>query len=98
MRWKKAGETLLLDDYLGLDMSEEQLKELRFAPKTEAVRLFDPSGKPYTGFRAKAKNWATVFTLFPGDLVLLVAEYKHGGDSVTFQYAFRRTQRERPRI
>jgi 8-oxo-dGTP pyrophosphatase MutT (NUDIX family) len=75
-------DVLDLAAYANSGLTEEQTAELRFAPRTEAVFLVTPDGKPYTGFRTIGKPWTTVFALV-GELVVLVAEYKHGADAIS---------------
>lgn len=81
--WSKASPVISLDEYIASGLDDAQQAELRFAPKTEVVSLIDHRNRPFRGFRSVGKDWATVFTLLPGDLVPIVGEYKHGADEVT---------------
>lgn len=80
--WAQTNPVISLADYLQQPLSEPQRSELRFAPKTEVVSLTDHHGNPFRGFRTAGKNWTTVFTLLPGNLLPIVGEYKHGVDEV----------------
>lgn len=72
------------EEYMASDLTEKQRSDaVRFGPKREVVIQTDKHGEPFHGFRTVGKNWATVFTLLPGDLVPIVGEYKHGADEVT---------------
>lgn len=75
---------------------KEQMRELEhFAPRSEAVFLETPSGKPFTGFRSVGRNWVSVFATVPDPspdlsdvvrdkwwnwLVPVIAEWKHGAE------------------
>jgi hypothetical protein len=81
--WPRVTEPVGLDEYLKRDLSESERNDLRFAPKTEVVFLRQPDGKPFTGFRNVGKNWSTVFTILPGDLVPIIGEFKHGEEFIS---------------
>lgn len=83
-RRRAAGPAMALSEYLQRDLTESQRSEAeRFSPKSEVVTLFRPNNEVFTGFRTVPKDWATTFVMFPGDLVAVVGEYKHGCDDVT---------------
>ncbi len=83
-RWNKTADALPLSEYVKGDLTPAQRVEAdRFAPKPEVMCLEQPNGTPFTGFRTIGKDWATTFVMFPGDLVAVVGEYKHGCDAVT---------------
>ena len=77
---KRATSCISLKDLDSGNLSEDQRGQLRFAPTAEVVRL---EGSNDLWFRMNAKNWATVFTILPGNLVVLTAEYKHGADIIS---------------
>lgn len=81
--WKKKEQTIPLSDYLKRDFSEDQRKDLRFAPQSEVMFLETSQGDSYTAFRSVGRDWTTVFSLLPGYLVPLVAEYKHGAEVIS---------------
>lgn len=81
--WPRIEEPVPLEMYLKRDLTDEEKQELRFVPKAEVVRLQDPSGIPFTGFRRKGKDGVMVFTLLPEDLLVIVAEFKHGAEVIT---------------
>ncbi len=81
--WPHVKPPMDLRDYMESPLTDEQKGELRFAPKNEVVFLKQPNGKPYTGFRNVGKNWATVFTLLPDNLVPIVGEFKHGAEVIS---------------
>lgn len=80
--WPRIEPPISLEEYLKRDLTEVQRSELRFAPKAEVVFLQKPNGGSYTGFRSVGKNWSTVFTLLPGNLVPVVGEFKHGAERI----------------
>lgn len=81
--WKKKEQTMSLSDYLERDLSEDQKADLRFAPQSEVLFLVTPKGVPFTAFRSIGRDWVTVFVLLPGDLVPLIAEWKHGAEVIS---------------
>jgi 8-oxo-dGTP pyrophosphatase MutT (NUDIX family) len=81
--WPELEPPIDLETYIGRDLTDEQRSEMRFAPKAEVVTHRDPQGNPYRGFRTVMKDWATTFCLLPGDLVVLVAEWKHGANVIS---------------
>lgn len=81
--WKQTRAPMPLEEYRKLDLTADHFVEIeRFAPRVEVVFHEDPHGKPFTGFRSVFRDWATTFTLLPGDLVLLTVEFKHGAGVV----------------
>jgi len=81
--WPELEQPTDLTEYLKGPLTDEQKNELRFAPKAEVVIHRDPKGGAYRAFRTVTKNWATTFCLLPGDLVVLVAEWKHGANIIS---------------
>lgn len=84
---KRIEDPIPFADYVQRELSKEERGDLRFAPKIQVVRHQYPAGhtqegKIFTGFRLEDKNWATVFALLPGDLVLVTVEWKHGADEI----------------
>lgn len=81
-RWQRLADPMNLEEYMRKDLTKEEKDDLRFAPKAEVVFLEQPNGKPFTGFRKVGKSWATVWTMLPGDLIPIVAEFKHGIEEI----------------
>lgn len=81
--WPVLERPIDLAMYVASHLTDSQRSELRFAPKAEVVTLQDPKGNPYRGFRTVMKDWSTTFCLLPGDLVVLVAEWKHGANVIS---------------
>jgi ADP-ribose pyrophosphatase YjhB (NUDIX family) len=81
--WPRHEHSIPLAAYAQRSLTDTQRAEMEhFAPKSEVVMLQDPHGGTFTGFRTVQRNWATVFTLLPGDYLLLTAEFKHGAECV----------------
>lgn len=81
--WPHFQPPMDIEDYLAGNLTDRQLEEARrFAPKSEVVFLQDPRGKPFRGFRSVIRNSMTAFTLFPDDLLVITAEFKHGAEVV----------------
>lgn len=82
--WPRLKPSLPLDEYLKSGIGEEAVLEAqRFSPRNEVVFLEQPGGQPFTGFRSIGKDWGTVFAVLPGDIIIIVAEWKHGTESLT---------------
>lgn len=82
--WEKVKPSMDLAEYLAGELTEQERTEAtRFAPKNQVVFLEQPNGNPFTGYRSTGKDWAAVFTLLPGDLVPIVAEWKHGAETIS---------------
>ncbi len=81
-RFHKFAEAVPLEEYLKMDLTEDEKKELRFAPKIEAVKFKDPQGENFTGFRNVFKNGVLTFALLPGNLLPVCAEFRHGCERV----------------
>ena len=83
--WELVGEPIDLYEYLYLSkkLTEDEQKDLRFAPKSEVLLYKKPDGELWRGFRSVGKNWATTFMLFPDDLTLIIGEWKHGADTIS---------------
>lgn len=82
---KQIGDPEPLEKYLaGPNVTDDQRDEARrFAPKSEVVVLEQRDGERFIGFRSVGKDWAGLFVLLPGDLVPVVAEYKHGSGTLS---------------
>lgn len=81
-RFHKLAEAIPLEKYLKMNLTEDEKKELRFAPKVEAVKFKDPQGENFTGFRNVFKNGVLIFALLPGNLLPICAEFRHGCERV----------------
>lgn len=81
-KWNEIAPALPLGEYLALNLTDQERRDLRFAPKTEVLFLQNPrNSERFTGFRTVLKPWVTVFALVPYEpepLVVVTAEYKHG--------------------
>ncbi len=82
VKWEKCGEPIPIQDYLKRELSEEEVKDLRYMPKIEVAHFLDPSGKVFRGFRSRGYNGVVVFTILPGDLVPVCAEFRHGCEEI----------------
>lgn len=81
--WELIEGPMNLDEYRTGKLTEDEQGDLRFAPKGEMILFEQPNGRSFRAFRSVGKNWATVFALFPGDLLLVVGEWKHGANVVS---------------
>jgi len=84
--WQSLGRPLSLDEYKKGGLSSFQKKEIeKFAPKLEVELFATPRSESFAGFRA---TWpygmgVHVFTILPGDLVPITAEFRHGGKVIS---------------
>jgi 8-oxo-dGTP pyrophosphatase MutT (NUDIX family) len=84
VKWRHIAEPVTLDEYRAGDLTAAERAELRFAPKINVLSLENPiDNSTFRGFQYRGLSWSTVFTMLPGDLVLVVGEYKHGADEIT---------------
>lgn len=81
--WEKIGTPMGIEEYLKKDLSEEEKKILRFAPKIEVASFKDPNGNDFRGFRSIGKHGAVVFALLPDDLLPICAEFRHGTETIS---------------
>ncbi len=81
--WPRTREPMILEEYLKGNLTDEERGELRFAPKTEVVFLEDPLGKEFRGFRPIFRHGVTVFTMSPEDMVIIVADFRHGTEELS---------------
>lgn len=87
--WLHLEPPVSLEEYAARDLSETDRTELGlFVPKVEVSTLQHPNGSVFHGFHTVGRKWAVVFCILPGDevvgdLVVLVAGYLHGSDTVS---------------
>lgn len=86
--WQRIADPVPLAEYMKRELTEAERGDLRFAQKAEVVFLEQPNGKPYTGFRTIGKNWATVFSVIPGEpeLLPIIGEFKHGAEDISLAF------------
>lgn len=82
-KWPRVEPPMDLEEYLSRDLSKKEREEVElFAPKAEVVLLRKPNGEIFPGFRSVNKDWVTVFTILPDDLIPITAEFKHGTEII----------------
>jgi|SRR3989344_5295913 len=85
-RWPKIRGPIPLNIYKHWNLNEQRKKEIRlFAPRVEVEIFRDPTGNSFTGFRSAWLYGAGthVFTVLPGNLIPIAAEFRHGADVVS---------------
>ena len=80
--FRKLSKAISLKEYIKTDLTEDQKRELQFAPKVEVVQFKDPNGDFFAGFRSAQKDGVLVFMPLPGDLLPICAEFRHGCERV----------------
>ncbi len=80
--WKKIGGPTPVWESLGITLTPEQRKRIKFAPAAEISTFENPRTGRYEGWRTGGGSWATIFALTPDDKVVSVIEYKHGVEEV----------------
>lgn len=82
--WSHVRPPMSMEDYMKCGLSPERMEEVeKFALKTEVVFLKQPNNKkPFNGFRSKGEDGVIAFTILKDDLVLIVAEFVHGGEII----------------
>ncbi|RJQ29461.1 hypothetical protein C4571_01290 [Candidatus Parcubacteria bacterium] len=84
--WETVRPPLSIQEYLAGNagpLTPDQLHELKFAPRVEVQFLKNPAGRIERYFRHVGRNWATTFVLLPGDLLIVVGEWKQGSNDIT---------------
>ncbi|MFA6042296.1 MAG: NUDIX domain-containing protein [Patescibacteria group bacterium] len=81
--WKHLAPPVDFDRYRQGQLSEEQIHELEFSPKTEVLTLEKPNGATFRGFRTVAENCSTVFCILPGDVLPIIVEWRHGAEVIS---------------
>lgn len=84
--WSLIENPVSLSDYSKRLLNQEQIEEIKkYSPEIEVLVLKDPRDKPFAGFRPvwKHGDGCGVFTILPGDLIPISAEYRHGSESVS---------------
>lgn len=85
-QWPTIDGPMKLSQYTKRKLTEKEVLEVsRFAPDTEVEIFRDPEGEPFVGFRATWRhgNGCVVFTLLPGDLIPVAAEFRHGAKVIS---------------
>ena len=80
--WKEIGKPTPLEEYLKKDLSPDEKKDLRFAPKTEVAFFKTNKNRIFRGFRNIGPDGVVIFSLLPSDLVVVCAEFRHGSGEV----------------
>ena len=86
VKWKMSESPMLVSDYLkkGLSLAEEV--DLKYLLREEVATFIDPKGNFFKGFRfAGHYDGTVVFTLLPGNLVVVCAEFMHGCEDVVLE-------------
>lgn len=83
-RWNKLSE-VSLEDYLSEQLTTEEVEDMdRFSPKTKVKTFLNPKGQKFVGFSQVGgdKDGVLVFSVLPGSLVPIIAEFKHGVEEI----------------
>lgn len=82
-KWPRIKQSQNLNDYLA---SEEGLRDERlrkFIPKDEVVSFRNPLGEIFRGIRRETVDGVVVFSIIPGEIVPICAEFKHGIEEIS---------------
>jgi ADP-ribose pyrophosphatase len=82
VKWKMTEKPIATSDYLRLELNDLERSRLKYMHKAEVVTFIDPDGKTFRGFRAIGGNGSVVFTILPGNLVVVCGEFMHGCEEV----------------
>ncbi len=82
VKWRTSDNPMSVSDYLKQELSLEEKRNLKYLPKIEVATFVDPKGKFFRGFRSVGYSGSVVFTLLPGNLVVVCAEFMHGCEEV----------------
>lgn len=82
VNWKMSENPIPVSEYLKQELSLEEKKNLKYLLKVEVATFTNPKGNLFRGFRSVGHDGAVVFTLLPGNLVVVCAEFMHGCEEV----------------
>ena len=77
-KWKMFENPISISDYLKRELGPEEKRSLKYLPKVEVSTFINPKGKIFRGFRSVGCDGSIVFTLLPGNLVVICVEFMHG--------------------
>ena len=84
--WLSIKEPMPLEEYKKTGLNRSQINEIeKFSPKIEVELFRTPRKETFAGFRATWPYGAGVhvFTILPGDLVPIAAEFRHGAKVIS---------------
>lgn len=84
--WPLLESPMTLNAYRARNLSAAQIKEIdEFCPSIEVALFQDPNHKPFASFRPRwrSNNGTHVFTLLPGDLLVVAAAFRHGAEVIS---------------
>jgi len=76
--WRQVGKPVILNDFLKNKKTILGRDFLKFVPRNEVVSFRSPEDDIFRGVRRTTADGVVVFTLLPGNLVPICAEFKHG--------------------
>ena len=82
VKWKMLESPISVSAYLKQELSLEEKRNLKYLLKVEVATFVNPVDKIFRGFRYIGYNGAVIFTLLPGNLVVVCAEFMHGCEEI----------------
>jgi len=82
IKWEMSENPIPASVYLKQELSLEEKRNLKYLPKVAVATFVNPKGKIFKGFCSFGYDGAIVFTLLPGNLVVVCAEFMHGCEEV----------------
>lgn len=82
-KWEMVEEPQDLNSYLKYRSISEINRLLRFIPVDEVASFKQPDGQIFRGVRRTITDGVVTFTILPGNLVAICAEFKHGIEEVS---------------
>lgn len=82
VKWKTSEKVMSAADYLKREHTPSEKEHLKYLLPSEVVSLINPKGEVFRGFRFLGPSGALVFTLLPGNFIVVCAEFMHGCDQV----------------
>lgn len=83
LRWPKIGGPIKLSDYLESEDGAHDEGLRKFTPRDEVVFFRNPSGSIFKGIWRETADGVVVFSIIPGGLIPICAEFKHGIEDVS---------------
>lgn len=82
-KWPRIGELQNLNDYLASEEGSHDEHLRKFIPRDEVVSFRNPLGTVFRGIRRETADGVVVFSIMPGGLIPICAEFKHGIEEIS---------------
>lgn len=81
VKWKRIGDPVAIADYLKMDLTEEENKDIKYLPQVEVAGFQSPNGELFKGFQFSGMSGVRVFTLID-EFIPVCGEFHHGCEEI----------------